>query len=454
MFKKSRRKIVAALVCVLSLLFFGTLAVIYAASYVQVTNGNRKMLEQYVEEYRPVNLPQLRTPAGGENESARGGENESAGDGESESAVERENESVRGGEIAGSMENPPENVPRGRRMAPPMAELSTFYTVVLSSEQEVLAVDTGGVSGLEEDALADLAREIAVRGQEKGTRNRLIYQMADKGEYVLVAFLDNTVMAGTTGTLINYTLLFGGVVLVLLFALSWYLAGRIVRPLEESYEKQKQFVSDAGHELKTPVAVMGVNIELLAREMGENQWISNIQYENERMSALISQLLELARAENEKPVTETVDFGRLVNEETLPLETVAYERGLILNSEVAGEVRVCGNSVQLRQLISILIDNAIRHGEGGKEIWITLKKEKNHALLSVANEGAEIPPEQRKHLFERFYRADSARTGEERHYGLGLAIAKAIVTSHQGSIELQCHDGKVEFVVKLPLRKP
>lgn len=205
MLKKSRRKIVASLVCVLALLFFGTVAVIYTASYVEVTGENRKMLRQYVEEYMFRDLSDA-------SEAGSGG---------------------------------PGNMPRRDRAAPPMLELSTFYTVVLSKDGEVLNVDTADVSGLEEDALADLAVEIAESGQEEGTRNRLIYQMADKGDYLLVAFLDNTVMAGTTGTLINYTLLFGGVALVLLFFLSWYLAGRIVKPLEESYERQKQFISDA-----------------------------------------------------------------------------------------------------------------------------------------------------------------------------------------------------------------
>ena len=411
MFKKSRRKIVAALLIVLALLFFGTLAVIYIASYVEVTNENRRMLQQYVDDYVPVNIP----------------------------------------ELAQSGRNRPRDMPRGGRGEPPIVELSTFYTVVLSKDGEVLDVDTADVSGLEEDTLADLAAEIAESGQESGTRDRLIYQMADKGDYLLVAFLDNTVMAGTTGTLINYTLIFGGVALILLFFLSWFLADRIVAPLEESYERQKQFISDEGHELKTPVAVVNVNVELLAREIGENQWISNIQYENERMSALISQLLDLARAENVKPQMEAVDLSRLVCGEMLPFETVVYESGLFLNSEIADGIRVNGNSVQLKQLTSILIDNAIRHGRDGKNLWIVLRKEKNSAVLSVANEGPEIPPEQRKHLFERFYRTDSARTGEDNHYGLGLAIAKAITVTHQGTIDLQCRDGKVEFFVKLPL---
>ena len=408
MFKKSRRKIVAAILSLLVLLLFGTFCVIYLASYVDMTNENRTLLKQYVDAY------------------------------------------VLPGTFEGDRTKDAWGDPHGK---PPMLELSTFYSVAMSNDGQVLKVDNADVSTFSEDTLTALASEIVDGGKTNGVENNLIYRMADKGEYILVAFLDNTVMLENAGTLISYTLIFGGVALVFLFFLANYLAGRIVAPLEESYERQKQFVSDAGHELKTPVAVVTANLELLSREIGENQWLSNIQYENERMSALIIQLLELARAENVTPHMETIDLSRLVCGELLPFETVAYENGLTLNGDIAENIFVSGNSVQLKQLTSILLDNAIRHSDSGREVALTLKKGKNHAVLSVLNDGDAISPEDRKQLFERFYRTDSARTGDGQHYGLGLAIARAIALTHKGTIDVQCHDGKVEFIVKLPLQK-
>lgn len=408
MFKKSRRKIVAAILSLLVLLLFGTFCVIYLASYVDMTNENRTLLKQYVDAY------------------------------------------VLPGTFEGDRTKDAWGDPHGK---PPMLELSTFYSVAMSNDGQVLKVDNADVSTFSEDTLTALASEIVDGGKTNGVENNLIYRMADKGEYILVAFLDNTVMLENAGTLISYTLIFGGVALVFLFFLANYLAGRIVAPLEESYERQKQFVSDAGHELKTPVAVVNANLELLSREIGENQWLSNIQYENERMSALIIQLLELARAENVTPHMETIDLSRLVCGELLPFETVAYENGLTLNGDIAENIFVSGNSVQLKQLTSILLDNAIRHSDSGREVALTLKKGKNHAVLSVLNDGDAISPEDRKQLFERFYRTDSARTGDGQHYGLGLAIARAIALTHKGTIDVQCHDGKVEFIVKLPLQK-
>lgn len=414
MFKSSKRKIVAAILSVLVVLLFGSFCVIYLASYAQMTNENRQLLEQYVEEY-----------------------------------------SLRGRDLAaedpkaGQKEKDPGHPPA----EPPALELSTFYSVAISKNGQVLKVDTADISTLDEDALTQLALAVIENGKSEGVESHLAYRTADKGGYTLVAFLDNTLILESAGTLITYTLIFGGVTLILLFFLARYLADRIVAPLEESYQRQKQFISDAGHELKTPVAVVNANVELLSREIGENQWLANIQYENQRMSALILQLLDLARTENVVPQMETIDLSRLVYGELLPFESVIYENGLVLESHIDENLHVVGNSVQLKQLTSILVDNAILHSADGKEIGLTLTKEKNSAVLIVSNDGEEIPKEQRKYMFERFYRLDTARTGEDKHYGLGLAIAKAITMTHKGSIDVRCQDGKVEFLVKLPLQK-
>lgn len=150
---------------------------------------------------------------------------------------------------------------------------------------------------------------------------------------------------------------------------------------------------------------------------------------------------------------EVLDLSRLVYGETLPPETVAYENGLELTSAVEEGLFVNGNSVQLKQLTSILIDNAIRHSERGSAVALSLRRERSHAVLSVVNAGPPIPAEAQKQIFERFYRTDPARTGEGRNYGLGLAIAKAIVLTHKGSIDVRCCDGKVEFYARLPIAK-
>lgn len=394
----------------LTLLWIITLGVILVASYTAVSATNLEMLEEYAYTYTLERQGGIYTPG------------------------------------------PPSANKRGPHFDTDHFKLSTFYSVAVSYSGRVLAVDNDD-SGIYSDAqLEEKALSILSKDDKSGITQNLVYYQSDKDEYMLVAFMDNTVAKENLNTVFQYTLIIGGIALVALFFLSVYLANRIVKPLEENHKRQKQFISDAGHELKTPVAVVNANVDLLSREIGDNRWIANIQYENERMSALITQLLDLARTENVVPNKEILDLSTLVCGEILPMESIAYENGLVLHSDIQQNILLTGNSTQLKQLTSILVDNAIKHSTGGTEVTVSLKKYRHAAVLSVINRGDEIPAEQQAYLFERFYRADSARTGEDKHYGLGLAIAKAIVETHGGKIEVRCYSGKVEFAARLPLK--
>lgn len=414
MFRKSRIKIVAAIISILVLLWIGTLCVIYISSYFEVSNRNLDMLDQHVALYSLEQTPM--------------------------------NDIKTNDKLKPDIREP-------HLEDTPAFQLSTFYSVAISNDGKVLMVNNDETALYNNDELIEIAFDILKSNNDTGIKNNLIYRMADKGGYTLIAFMDNTIMHESMNTLFRNTLIFGGVAIITLFFLAVFLAKQIVKPLEESYKKQKQFISDAGHELKTPVSVVSANAELLAREIGENQWLSNIQYENERMGLLVGQLLELARTENVTTQTERLDFSRLVCGEALPFESVAFEKGFVLNCNIANDLFVDGNSTQLKQLVSILLDNAIRHSTNGKDVSLFLKEEKNTAKLSIINNGKEIPPKQIKQLFERFYRSDTVRNSESNHYGLGLAIAKAIVTAHNGKIDALCYNGKIEFIVHIPLKK-
>ena len=395
---------------ILVLLWVGTLGVIYTSSYFEMSKQNQEMLQAHAEMYiLPQGFDGMMPP---------------------------------------SKPRPDGN--HGVDPQSPMFQLSTFYTVAISYDGEILEIKNEPSTVHSDDDLKELAQSVIRGNKQYGTDDNLAFYKTDKGGYTLVTFMDNTVVNENALTLFRYTLIFGGFALALFFFLSVFLARKIVNPLEENYQKQKQFISDAGHELKTPVSVVSANAELLSREIGDNGWLQNIQYENERMGMLVTQLLDLARTENVTPQMEQVDFSRLVAGEALPFESVAFEKGFVLNTNIANGIGVEGNSTQLKQIVSILLDNAIRHSKEQGEVWLTLTKEHGFAKLSVINKGDEIPEEQRSKIFERFYRVDTARNGEDKHYGLGLAIAKAIANSHKGYIEVGCFDGFVEFKVQIP----
>lgn len=418
MFHKSRRKIVTAIMTILVLLYLGTLAVIYISSYADVSASAYKMLKDYTAEY---SLSGYISTDRNDNSQPKPAA-------------------------------PTKKKPAGR---PDMPEnhrykVSIFYSVAIAPDGEILAVDLENQEIYEEETLKAYAIDIWSMGKEKGTKGNLVYLVTAKKNYTLVTMMDNTIMQESISTLFKYTLIFGSIAIVALFFVASYLAKRIVKPLEESYQKQKQFISDAGHELKTPISVISANAEILAREIGNNQWLTNIQYENERMGKLVTQLLELARTENVTVQKEQLDFGRLVESGALPLESIAFEKGLTLSVDVQSGVNVVGNSSQLSQLVSILIDNAISHGQNGKEVDVRLTQNHNYAVLSIVNTAEPISQEKMEQLFERFYRSDEVRNGEDKHYGLGLAIAKAIVTAHKGKIEVKCYEGLIEFCAIIP----
>ena len=411
MFKQSRRKIVAAIMSILVVLWVGTLGIIYASSYFEMKKQNEQMLQAHAQMYvLPPHFEGMGRPMPGGDHGFKPGFDPEA----------------------------------------PKFQLSTFYTVAISLDGKVLEIKNDPATVYSDDALAQMAKNIIEEGKSTGTLDNLTFLKTDKNGYILVTFMDNTVVNESARSLFRYTLIFGGVAMVVFFFLSQILAKKIVAPLEESYQKQRQFISDAGHELKTPVSVVSANAELLSRQIGDNQWLQNVQYENERMGMLVGQLLDLARTENVTPQMERIDFSRLVAGEALPFESVAFEKGFTLNSNITNDIGVIGNSTQLKQIVSILLDNAIRHSKGQGEIRLILVKEHSLAKLSVINKGDEIPEEQREQIFERFYRLDAARNGEDKHYGLGLAIAKAIAASHKGRIEVLCYHGLVEFKVQIP----
>ncbi len=407
MFRKSRKKIVAAIMSILTLLWVGTLCVIYISSYFEVITTNREMLKEHAEQYM------LEKPMGG---------------------------------AFSPMKPFPD---RGPHFDTNQFKLSTFYSVAISYDNKVIEIRNDDADVYTDAQLESAARQVLENSDATGVIDNLVYDRMDKGTYTLVSFMDNTIIRESMNTLFRYTLIFGGVAIIALYFLAVYLANKIVAPLEESYQKQKQFISDAGHELKTPVSVVNANAELLSREIGNNQWLSNIRYENERMGELVGQLLELARTENVKPKMEYLDLSRLIAGGVLPFESVAYENGLTLNSQIADGVIALGNSSQLSQLVSILVDNAIRHSRNGKEVFVRLTHTRSIAVLSVVNDGEAIPQEHMDRLFERFYRTDEVRNGEDKHYGLGLAIAKAIAEAHHGKIEVCCSDGKVCFTARI-----
>ncbi len=428
-FGRTRRRIVFTVVFSLFVLMAVTLTTIYLSNRMAIRRENEEMLRAFAERYTPEGQP---PDADGRQEMRPGGWPD--------------------GDFGKGAEQPGRPDEKGRIRNESAFRLSTFYSVAYSLSGEVLAVSNGGNGYRSEEALLETAAAILNSGKTGGDYGSVTYLVENRASYTLVAMIDNTITDNSQHTLFRQMLIIGAAAMAVLAVISVFLARRIVRPLEENDRRQKRFVSDAGHELKTPIAVISANSELLRRETGESEWLNNIDYENRRMSDLVRQLLSLSRAENGDLPKETLDLSRLAGGEVLPFESLAFEAGVTIDSEIEPDIFVEGNPGQLCQLVSILLDNALAHGTG-KQIGFTLARDKHSAVLTVTNEAKELDSEQLANLFDRFYRADESRSESGTHYGLGLSIAGAVTEAHGGTIKAAYKDGKAVFTVTLPMKK-
>ena len=421
MFNKSIRKIVLMVMAILFTFIIGTIAIIYLTSYYEIQRENQQMLHRYSNNY-----------VYDENNFGPGMEYQ-------------EN----GGNNQNEEEFKPQNLPPFQKMD----AFNQFYSVLFSSDGEVLKTDVPINKIYKEEDIISLANEILNKDKKQGRIGSITYLVTEKDSYTLVAFVDTAITNNNFKTLLIIAIIGGSISLVVAFFVSLFIAKKIVKPLEENDQKQKQFISDAGHELKTPVAVINANLELLGREIDDNEWLNNIKYENERMRLLVTELLDLNRAENKKQVLSDINLSHLVTGEVLPFEAIAYEKGLVIETNIKEDIHILGIENELKQLVSILLDNAIKYNVSGNIISLDLYQNHKTAYIEVKNSTKPIPQDKLEHLFERFYRLDEARDGSENHYGLGLAIAKAVVNNHKGKIKAESTDNEIKFVVEIPISK-
>jgi signal transduction histidine kinase len=249
----------------------------------------------------------------------------------------------------------------------------------------------------------------------------------------------------------------GACVLAGLFLISLVFSRRALRPAEESLVRQRQFVADASHELKTPLAIIDANAEAALGERitpGARTWIERIGEESGRMRGLIDDLLLLARSDDPSGMTMEklpVDLSAEAKREIGRVEAVLFERGIGLEFKApAGGVIVNADPARVRQILLILLDNALKYTDEGGRVAVETSRDKRRAYLSVSNTGDGIPAADIPHIFDRFYRADTARNSEGGGYGLGLSIARAIAERAGGGIAVRSQDGLTTFTVDLP----
>lgn len=336
-----------------------------------------------------------------------------------------------------------------------------FFTVEIWNNKTIYV--TGGTyQNLESTTqLSKIVRQCMKRTSDEGMLHSysLRYLRYNNGFLVRIAFVDVSMEKSTLRSLMTSYIQIGIASLLLLLGISALLSYWAVKPVERAWTQQRQFLSDASHELKTPLTVILSNAELLesaALAERPKRWSGNIHSEAARMKTLVEEMLTLARADNmvRTCVYTEVNLSDVATDSTLLFEPVAFEAGKPLKAEIADGITVTGDADKLRQVIAVLLDNAIKYGEEKKPIRLTLERTEKQARLQIANEnsGAPIPPEQLSRLFERFYRADDSR-GEQTGFGLGLSIAATIAAEHKGALKVESDHVSTRFIFILPLKR-
>ena len=311
------------------------------------------------------------------------------------------------------------------------------------------------------ELLQEILAECMSQSANEGTIEKydLRYLRQNNGLYTQIAFVDMSMEQTTLTSMMSSYLQIGLAALLLLLGVSVLLSYWVTKPVERAWTQQRQFLSDASHELKTPLTVILSNAELMeAAPLPEKpaRWADNIRSEASRMKTLVEEMLTLARADNmvRTSVYSAVSLSDVATDCALLFEPVAFEAGKPLEDAISEGICVTGDADKLRQILSVLLDNAIKYGADGAVIRMTLQKTDKHARLQVSNQNASgpIPPEQLARLFERFYRADASR-GEKSGFGLGLPIAAAIAEEHKGSLRAESDADSTRFILTLPLRK-
>lgn len=308
-----------------------------------------------------------------------------------------------------------------------------------------------------DDEIREYALKISNNNNESGIVGKYIYnkrirEVMDNESTIIL--IESSSEINKINKVIISSIIVSIIGIILIYILSKKIARLIVNPVEDTFNKQRDFISDASHELKTPLAVIQANSDVLEEEIGKNKWLSYIQKETNNMGKLISELLLLTRIENIDKLRKPEKFNMSDHIELIvsSFESMAFEKNVKLENKIQKDiVTTIFNKDDITHILSTLIDNAIKHTKKNKKVIIELKKHKDKIIIDVKNKGEEIPISERDKIFDRFYRIDKSRNRNEKRYGLGLSIAKAIVLKNNGTITVDYIDGYTIFEVELPI---
>jgi len=351
------------------------------------------------------------------------------------------------GSFAGELRDQPPNErrdPEMKRFSPETPYQTRFFSIKMDSDGKIEAVNMESIAAISEETAAEYAQEAVVNQKERGFVDIYRYRITANGSSNLLMFVDCREDMNTFYNFLMASILMSAVGLLGVFILVVFFSRNIFKPVAESYEKQKQFITDASHEIKTPLTIIDANTEVLEMEQGENAWTISTRKQIKRLISLTEQMISLSRMDEGGDIAEKERFclSDSVAESTAAFEGPAATSGKRLTWQIEEEIYYFGNERMIRQLVSLLVDNAVKYSAGAGNIVVTLYQKGKKIEIKVANDARELPVGNLDVLFERFYRMDASRNSATGGSGIGLSAAKVIVQAHKGKIEARSSEGE------------
>ena len=322
--------------------------------------------------------------------------------------------------------------------------MTRFFVVRFDLSGNPLFASTDYVASVDEEAAIEFAQEALSNGNERGYINDYRYVVESNGVTTVVIFLNASKELQYMKTLGSLSLFVSGVSLLLVFVLVVLFSGKAIKPIADNIKTQKQFITNASHELKTPITSISTSIDVLSIEHGEDEWTENIKSQVGRMSKLVGELVTLSRLDEDTPVPNKEKFS-LSNAawETVEVyEPHAKAEGKNFQVSIEDDVYMTGDKAAIQRMLSVLIDNAIKYSDENGDIKVSVCKTRFKNVIAVYNTcDYDVPPDTDR-LFDRFYRPDESRSTSTGGNGIGMAIAKAVVEAHGGTITAHCPSGK------------